>query len=305
MEPEPTNGKDDLLSGPQHCQGAEQRRYRQTGRFRMNGKFSNPPMISVQNLVKNYGNYQALRGISFQVQRGEIFSFLGPNGAGKTTAIKILTTLLRPTIGRVEIDGLDVTVAQHAVRERLGIVFQDSSLDDQLTVLENMQYHAVLYDVPRSARAPRIEVLIDVFGLGEYRHKQVRRLSGGLKRRVEVARGLIHNPKTLFLDEPTIGLDPQSRNYLWAQVKQLNEREDVTVFLTTHYMEEAERFAHRIAILDHGNIIAQGTAKDLNMQTHSDTLEDSFIALTGHEVRSEDPGKIGRMHKLSQLGRRK
>lgn len=266
-------------------------------------------MIDVQNLVKNYGNSQALRGISFQVQRGEIFAFLGPNGAGKTTTIKILTTLLRPTTGRVEIDGLDVTVDQHAVRQKLGIVFQDSSLDDQLTVLENMQYHAVLYDVPRRSRAARIEMLVDVFGLWEHRHKQVRRLSGGLKRRVEVARGLIHHPKTLFLDEPTIGLDPQSRNYLWAQIKQLNEYEDVTVFLTTHYMEEAERFAHRIAILDDGNIIAQGTAKDLNAQTHSETLEESFIALTGYEIRPEharaiQAGTINRMRQFSRLGRK-
>jgi ABC-2 type transport system ATP-binding protein len=262
------------------------------------------PMIEVQDLVKKYDDSHALRKISFQVQRGEIFAFLGPNGAGKTTTIKILTTLLRATAGRVRIDGLDVASHQHEVRQRLGIVFQDSSLDEQLTVRENMQYHAVLYDIPRKTRELRIQMLATLFGVWEARDKQVRQLSGGMKRRLEVARGLLHNPKALFLDEPTIGLDPQSRNYLWTQIKQLNEDEGVTVFLTTHYMEEAERVAHRIAILDDGSIIAQGTAKDLNAQTKSDTLEDSFIALTGHEIRAEDSGRIDQMRQLSRLARR-
>ena len=218
-------------------------------------------MIRVSNLVKNYGDFQAVDDISFDVAEGEIFAFLGPNGAGKTTTIKMLTTLLKPTSGTVEIDGLDPSVEHNEVRKRFGIVFQDPSLDDELTAYENMDFHGVLYNVPRKVRdGDESNGCCKLFELWDRRDDLVKQFSGGMKRRLEIARGLLHTPKILFLDEPTLGLDPQTRNQLWTHVKKLNEEERVTVFLTTHYMEEAERVAQRIAIIDHGKIVAQGTA---------------------------------------------
>src|SRR3984957_16281549 len=209
-------------------------------------------MIRVEHLVKTYGEIKAVQDMSVYVAQGEIFAFLGPNGAGKTTTIKILTTLLKPTSGRVEIDGLDPTLRQNEVRKRFGIVFQDPSLDDELTAYENMDIHGVLYKVPRRVRVERIEKLLTLFELWDRRDDRAKTFSGGMRRRLEIARGLLHTPKILFLDEPTLGLDPQTRNHLWSHVRKLNEEERVTVFLTTHYMEEAERVARRIAIIDHG-----------------------------------------------------
>src|SRR5579864_4775576 len=225
-------------------------------------------MIRVQNLVKSYDDFVAVQGISFEVQEGEIFAFLGPNGAGKTTTIKMLTTILKPSSGKVELDGLDPAVEPNEVRKRFGIVFQDASLDDQLTVLENMDLHCVLYKVPRAARAARMERLLKLFDLWDRRNDQSKNLSVGMKRRLEIARGLLHTPKIVFLDEPTLGLDPQSRNQLWTHVKHLNETEGVTVFLTTHYMDEADRVAERIAVIDHGKIVAQGSPAELKAQTN-------------------------------------
>ena len=213
-------------------------------------------MIRIVNLVKKYGDVSAVNDISFDVKAGEIFAFLGPNGAGKTTTIKMLTTLLTPTSGTLEIDGLDPITQSTEVRRRFGIVFQDPSLDQELTASENMDLHGVLYDVPRAARHQRTEQLLKIFELWERSDDLVKTFSGGMKRRLEIARGLLHTPKILFLDEPTLGLDPQTRNQLWTHVKKLNEHEGVTVFLTTHYMEEAERVAQRIAIIDHGKIVA-------------------------------------------------
>src|SRR5438270_1258110 len=209
-------------------------------------------MIRVTNLVKTFGSFTAVRDISFEVNAGEIFAFLGPNGAGKTTTIKMLTTLLKPTGGTVELDGLDPTVAQGEARKRFGIVFQDPSLDDQLTAYENMELHAALYKVPRQVRKERIERLLLLFELWERRGDEVKKFSGGMKRRLEIARSLLHTPKIIFLDEPTLGLDPQTRNQMWTHVQKLNQQERVTVFLTTHYMEEAERVAQRIVIIDYG-----------------------------------------------------
>ncbi len=244
-------------------------------------------MIHVENLVKTFGTVTAVDGISFEVGLGEIFAFLGPNGAGKTTTIQMLTTLLTPTSGTIEIDDLDPKVQPHEVRRRFGIVFQDPSLDGELTAYENMELHGVLYHVPRRTRVERIEQLLKTFELWDRRDTYVKQFSGGMKRRLEIARGLLHTPKILFLDEPTLGLDPQSRNQLWTQVKHLNETEHVTVFLTTHYMDEADRVAHRIAVIDHGRIVAQGTPQALKEQTQTDSLEAAFLALTGNTIRDE------------------
>jgi ABC-2 type transport system ATP-binding protein len=244
-------------------------------------------MIHVENLVKTFGTVTAVDGISFDVGLGEIFAFLGPNGAGKTTTIQMLTTLLTPTSGSISIDDLDPRQHAHDVRRRFGIVFQDPSLDGELTAYENMELHGVLYHVPRRTRVTRIEQLLTTFELWDKRDTLVKTFSGGMKRRLEIARGLLHTPKILFLDEPTLGLDPQSRNQLWTQVKHLNETERVTVFLTTHYMDEADRVAHRIAVIDHGKIVAQGTPQALKEQTQSETLEQAFLSLTGNTIRDE------------------
>jgi ABC-2 type transport system ATP-binding protein len=261
-------------------------------------------MIQVENLVKTYGEVKAVGGISFTVAAGEIFAFLGPNGAGKTTTIQMLTTLVTPTGGSIRIDGQDPRVNPHEVRSRFGIVFQDPSLDSELTAYENMDLHGVLYHVPRRTRQPRIEMLLKLFELWERRNSYVKTFSGGMKRRLEIARGLLHTPKILFLDEPTLGLDPQSRNQLWTHVKHLNETEGVTVFLTTHYMDEAERVAHRIGIIDHGHIVAQGTAEELKKQTKAESLEGAFLALTGSTIRDERADATDQMRQAVRMWRR-
>jgi ABC-2 type transport system ATP-binding protein len=261
-------------------------------------------MIRVQKLTKTYGEFTAVDDISFEVQRGEIFAFLGPNGAGKTTTIKMLTTLVKPTSGKIELDGFDPTIEQHRGRRSFGIVFQDPSLDSELTAYENMELHGVLYHVPRKDRVERIENLLKLFELWDKRDKFVKEFSGGMRRRLEIARGFLHTPKILFLDEPTLGLDPQSRNQLWTHVKHLNESESVTVFLTTHYMDEAERVAHRIAIIDHGKIVAQGAPAELKEQTKTESLEDAFLALTGSTIRDEKAGSIDQMRQFAKMWRR-
>jgi ABC-2 type transport system ATP-binding protein len=244
-------------------------------------------MIRVEQLRKSFGEVEAVADVSFHVRRGEIFAFLGPNGAGKTTTIKMLTTLLRPTSGRIELDGIDPTTRPKEARARFGIVFQDPSLDGDLTAYENMDVHGLLYAVPKTLRVERIEQLLTRFELWDRRDSQVKLFSGGMKRRLEIARGFLHTPKILFLDEPTLGLDPQSRNQLWTHIKHLNQTEQVTVFLTTHYMDEADRVAHRIAIIDHGKLVAQGTSQELQAQTGAESLEDAFLALTGSSIRDE------------------
>ena len=260
-------------------------------------------MIRVDNLVKTFGEVQAVKGVTFEVQRGEIFAFLGPNGAGKTTTIQMLTTLLRPTSGAISIDGLDPAKHQIEVRRLFGIVFQDPSLDSELTAYENMELHGVLYHVPKHERVERIEMLLKLFELWERRKSLVKTYSGGMRRRLEIARGFLHTPKILFLDEPTLGLDPQSRNQLWAHVKKLNDSEGVTVFLTTHYMDEAERVAHRVAIIDHGQIVAQGSAAELKQQTSADSLEQAFLALTGTTIRDETADGADHMRQMARMWR--
>ena len=258
-------------------------------------------MIRVENLVKTFGEFTAVDDISFEVAKGEIFAFLGPNGAGKTTTIKMLTTLLRPTSGALEVDGLDPVRHSNEVRKRFGIVFQDPSLDGDMTAYENMEIHGIFYHVPRKLRLERIEYLLRLFELWERRNEQVKVFSGGMKRRLEIARGLLHTPKILFLDEPTLGLDPQTRNQLWTHVKHLNQTEGVTVFLTTHYMDEADRVAQRIAIIDHGKIVAQGSPQELKQQTGKDSLEEAFLALTGSTIRDEASTSADQMRQFAKM----
>ncbi|MEP7314230.1 MAG: ATP-binding cassette domain-containing protein [Pseudomonadota bacterium] len=257
-------------------------------------------MIEVRELVKTFDKFEAVRNISFHVKPGEIFAFLGPNGAGKTTTIKMLTTLLRPTSGTIRIDGLDPATRQNDVRRRFGIVFQDPSLDGELTAEENLALHGVLYGVPRKQRAERSETLLKQFELWDKRKEPTKMFSGGMKRRLEIARGFLHTPKILFLDEPTLGLDPQSRNQLWNQVKQLNAADGTTVFLTTHYMDEAERVAQRIAIIDHGAIVATGTPAQLLEQTGTAKLEDAFLKLTGSAIREEKASSADAMRQFAR-----
>ncbi len=258
-------------------------------------------MIHVKNLVKTFGNFTAVDDVSFDVAAGEIFAFLGPNGAGKTTTIKMLTTLLHPTSGTIRLDGLDPRTHQNEVRKRFGIVFQDPSLDGDLTAWENMEIHGVLYHVPHKLRHDRAEELLKLFELWDRRGDQVKKFSGGMKRRLEIARGFLHTPKILFLDEPTLGLDPQSRNQLWNHVRRVNESEGVTVFLTTHYMDEADRVAHRIGVIDHGKLVAQGTPKEIKEQTSTATLEEAFLALTGSTIRDESAGSADAMRQFAKM----
>ena len=245
-------------------------------------------MIELKNLTKKFGNFTAVDNISLNVKAGEVFAFLGPNGAGKTTTIKMLTTLLHPTSGEVFLNGHNVLEDPSATRRSFGIVFQDPSLDNELTTYENMQFHAVLYGLPRAVYATRITMLLELVGLSDRREAFVKTFSGGMKRRLEIARGLLHQPKVLFLDEPTLGLDPQTRNHIWTYIKNLNQTEHVTIFFTTHHMEEVERYAERIAIIDHGKIVTEGTATAIRAKAGgAKSLEDAFIKLTGHEMRAE------------------
>jgi ABC-2 type transport system ATP-binding protein len=252
-------------------------------------------IIRVEKVSKRYDGFTAVDGISFNVARGEIFAFLGPNGAGKTTTIKMLTTLLLPTSGKILVNGYDPTKSQDEVRRSFGIVFQDPSLDDDLTAYENMMFHAVLYKVPSDIRVRRIEELLKFVELWERRKDLVKNFSGGMKRRLEIARGLLHHPKILFLDEPTLGLDPQTRNHIWSYIKNINQKEKMTVFFTTHYMDEAERIAQRIAIIDRGKIVAEGSAANLKEKTKTSSLEDAFLALTGKKIREEETSNLDHM----------
>ncbi len=231
----------------------------------------NDCIIKVENLVKKYGELVAVDNITFTVAPGEIFGFLGPNGAGKTTTINILCTLSKPTSGRATVDGLDVVHQQKQVRQSIGLVFQDPSLDEQLSGLQNLRFHAMVYNLPSSVREQRIEEVLNMTELWDRRKSEVRTYSGGMKRRLELARGLLHYPKVLFLDEPTLGLDPQTRNRLWEYILELKKREGTTVFLTTHYMDEATN-ADRIAIIDHGKIVALDTPENLKKIVGKDII---------------------------------
>lgn len=228
-------------------------------------------MVEVSELTKKYGEVLAVDGVSFQVFKGELFGFLGPNGAGKSTTIKILATLARPTSGSARLNGYDVTSRPDEVRRCIGLVFQDPSLDERLTAEENLHFHAVLYGVdPRDLRRRMAEVL-ELVELKDRARSLVRTFSGGMRRRLEIARGLLHYPAVLFLDEPTIGLDPQTRNRIWEYILELRRREGLTIFMTTHYMDEAE-ICDRIAIIDHGRIVALDTPSNLKRLVGGDVL---------------------------------
>jgi len=244
-------------------------------------------MIEVKNLIKKFKQFAAVNDISFSVNDGEILAFLGPNGAGKTTTIKILTTTLSPTSGELSVAGHNPVTEKDKVRKSFGIVFQDPSLDEELTAYENMMLHAVLYRIPRAKRKEKIEYLLKFVELWDKRKEYVKNFSGGMKRRLEIAKGLLHHPKILFLDEPTLGLDPQTRNHIWEYIKKMSQEEKMTVFFTTHYIEEAEKVADRVVVIDGGKIIAAGTPVEIMAIAKKDNLEDAFIELTGHQIREE------------------
>jgi ABC-2 type transport system ATP-binding protein len=230
------------------------------------------PVVQVKDLVKRYGDVEAVRGIGFEVQPGETFGFLGPNGAGKSTTIKILCTLADPTSGTARVAGYDVQKQRDTVRRNIGLVFQDTTLDSYLTGEQNLRFHADLYGVPKSQFAPRMRQVLEMVNLWDRRASEVGTYSGGMKRRLEIARGLLHAPRVLFLDEPTVGLDPQTRSSIWEYINDLKQREDITIFLTTHYMDEAEN-CDRIAIIDHGKIVAIDTPEQLKASVGKDRVQ--------------------------------
>jgi len=238
--------------------------------------------IQVQELTKNFGPLVAVDHVSFTIEQGEIFGLLGPNGAGKTTTISMLATMLDPSSGSAEVMGIGIGKDQDGVRKAIGIVFQDQSLDEELTAAENMDFHGRLYRIPKDVREQRTEELLNLVGLYDRKDDIVKTFSGGMRRRLEIARGLLHHPQVLFLDEPTLGLDPQTRNHLWKYIEDLAKEKNITIILTTHYMEEADRLCDRIAIIDHGKIIALDTPERLK-----DSLGGDIVT-----IESGQPEKI-------------
>lgn len=228
--------------------------------------------IEVDNLTKKFGELTAVDSISIKIKDGELFGLLGPNGAGKTTTISMLSTLLKPTSGTARISGFEIAKEANYVRENIGIVFQGPSLDDQLTGFENLDFHSRMYGLSKKERAARISKMLELVDLTDKARVLVENYSGGMKRRLEIARSLIHKPKVLFLDEPTIGLDAQTRRHIWNYIKKLNREEKVTIVLTTHYMEEADFLCDRIAIIDHGKIVAINTPKNLKKLVEADVI---------------------------------
>ncbi len=231
-----------------------------------------PPAVSVRGLVKRYDAVEAVRGVDFDVAPGEVFGFLGPNGAGKSTTINVLCTLIRPTAGTALVAGYDVARQRDQVRRNIGLVFQDTTLDSYLTAEQNLRFHAELYGVPRASLPDRMRQVLEMVGLWERRRSVVMTFSGGMKRRLEIARGLMHSPRVLFLDEPTVGLDPQTRSSIWGYIQELKRAEDITIFLTTHYMDEAE-YCDRIAIMDAGQIVVIDTPEALKASVGTDRVK--------------------------------
>jgi ABC-2 type transport system ATP-binding protein len=237
-----------------------------------NGNGNRPAAaIEVRGLVKNYDEVQAVKGVEFEVATGEVFGFLGPNGAGKTTTISMLCTLVTPTAGSAKVAGHDVVHERDDVRRNIGLVFQDPTLDNYLTAVQNLRLHAELYGLQRDLVAPRMQQVLEMVGLWERKDSPVGTYSGGMRRRLEIARGMMHSPRVLFLDEPTIGLDPQTRRSIWTYIAELKEREDITIFMTTHYMDEAE-WCDRIAIMDNGEIVALDAPDTLKAQVGTDRV---------------------------------
>jgi len=235
------------------------------------GNGSRPPAIEVRGLAKTYDDVQAVRGVEFEVAAGEVFGFLGPNGAGKTTTINMLCTLVKPTAGSASVAGHDVVHERDDVRRNIGLVFQDPTLDSYLTAVQNLRLHAELYGLQRDVVAPRMQQVLEMVGLWERKDSPVGTFSGGMRRRLEIARGMMHSPRVLFLDEPTIGLDPQTRRSIWSYIAELKEREEITIFMTTHYMDEAE-WCDRIAIMDNGQIVALDAPDTLKAQVGTDRV---------------------------------
>jgi ABC-2 type transport system ATP-binding protein len=261
--------------------------------------------IEAQDLTRQFGDFTAVDKLNLSVPEGGIFAFLGPNGAGKTTTVKMFSTLLKPSSGRVLLQGVDAWAQPMQARRLLGIVFQDPSLDEELTADENLHLHGDLYGVPRATLNARMDEMLALVELTERRGDLVKRYSGGMKRRLEIARALLHEPRLIFLDEPTVGLDPQTRAHLWGYIKRLCKERGITAFVTTHYMEEAERWAQRIAIMDRGHIVAEGNAASLKKKAKAKTLEDAFIKLTGHALREEEGNATDRMRMVRRVwGRR-
>lgn len=234
---------------------------------------TNKNSIIIKWLTKNYGKLIAVNDLSLDVKEGEIFGLLGPNGAGKTTLISVLATLLKPTKGKISVDGYDVEKEAKKVRESIGITFQETILDLELDAEKNLDFHGMLYKMPTELRKKKIKEMLNLVGLSENKNKTVEKFSGGMKRRLEIARGLLHNPKILFLDEPTLGLDPQTRRHIWDYILKLKKKEKITILLTTHYMEEADYLCDRVAIIDKGKIIAHGEPKKLKSQLKGDIIK--------------------------------
>jgi ABC-2 type transport system ATP-binding protein len=251
---------------------------------------STPPAIEVEELVKAYGEVEAVRGVSFTVAPGEVFGFLGPNGAGKSTTINMLCTLARPTSGTARVAGFDVAAARDEVRRHIGLVFQDQTLDVRLTAEQNLRLHAELYGVDAAAIPQRMRQMLEMVDLWDRRDQPVLTFSGGMRRRLEIARGLLHSPRVLFLDEPTIGLDPQTRSSIWGYIRALQEQEGTTIFMTTHYMDEAE-FCDRIAIMDRGEVVVLDTPEALKASVGTDRVvlgtEDDDAAIAALRDRFE------------------
>jgi ABC-2 type transport system ATP-binding protein len=263
-------------------------------------KDQNEYIIEVKNLTKKFNDFLAVDNINFKVKKGEIFAFLGPNGAGKTTTIKMLTTLLKPSSGKIMLNGFDPTRNQDEARRSFGIVFQDQSIDEELTAWENMAFHAGLYGVKKAFAKEKITRLLKFVELWDRKDTLLKKFSGGMKRRLEIARGLIHEPKIFFLDEPTLGLDPQTRANMWNHVMGLNREKKMTVFLTTHYIEEAEKMADRVAIIDKGKILIDSTVLEIKKETDSNTLEEAFLKITGRDIRDEEGNSLDRMRRFKR-----
>jgi ABC-2 type transport system ATP-binding protein len=238
--------------------------------------------LHIENLTRRFNNLIAVDNISFEIEHGEIFGLLGPNGAGKTTTLSMLSTMLKPTSGSATVNGIDIERDEDGVRKSIGIVFQDQSLDEELTAWENMDFHGRLYRIPSDIRKQRITELLRLVELEDRQHDIVKTFSGGMRRRLEIARGLLHHPSVLFLDEPTLGLDPQTRNHLWQYIASLAREKGITIILTTHYMEEADRLCSRVAIIDHGKIIALDTPQNLKDGIGGDVVT----------IRSPDPAAV-------------
>ncbi len=245
-------------------------------------------MVEVSNLSKRFKKFIAVDEINFKIKAGEVFAFLGPNGAGKSTTIKMLTTLLKPDKGEIFLNGFSVLKNKSEVRKSFGIVFQDPSLDSELSAYENMYFHAVLYKIPKKERQLKIKNLLEMVDLWDKKEQIVKKFSGGMKRRLEIARGLLHRPKILFLDEPTLGLDPQTRQHIWQYIMNLNKSEGLTIFFSTHYLDEVEKIANTVAIIDKGKIIEQGSVEEIKTRQASQSLEEAFIKLTGNNLRNNE-----------------